>query len=92
LAEIKSLEQSTENEDKASSAASHSHTKESNKPPPIVKTSIENHEDLTSIIKNSIGGEHYQTKLMNSGISKVNVSSDYAYRILTNSLRTNHVP
>jgi hypothetical protein len=29
---------------------------------------------------------------MNSGISKVNVSSDYAYRILTNSLRTNHVP
>jgi hypothetical protein len=29
---------------------------------------------------------------MNNGITKVNVSSDYAYRILTNSLKANHIP
>jgi hypothetical protein len=28
---------------------------------------------------------------MNNGKTKVNVSSDYAYRILTNSLKTNNI-
>jgi hypothetical protein len=78
FAEVKSPEQSKENRDKASSSASHSQTKESNKPPPIMITGVENHENLTSSIKQAIGDEHYQTKLMNSGITKVNVSSDYA--------------
>jgi hypothetical protein len=54
-------------------------------------TGIENHEDLTSIIKQAIGDEYYQIKLMNNGIIKVNVSSDYTYRILINSLKTNHI-
>jgi hypothetical protein len=31
-------------------------------------TGVENHEDLTSIIKHAIGDEHYQTKLMNNHI------------------------
>jgi hypothetical protein len=55
-------------------------------------TGVENHENLTTIIKQAIGDEHYQTKLMNNGITKVNVSSDYAYRILTNSLKADHLP
>jgi hypothetical protein len=50
-------------------------------------TGVENHENLTSIIKQAIGDENYQTKLMNNGITKTNVSSDYAYRILTNFLK-----
>jgi hypothetical protein len=91
FAEVKSPEQSTENKDKATSIASHSQTKRSNKPPPIMITGIEIHEDLTSIIKQAIGDEHYQTKLMNNGITKVNVSRDYSYRILSNSLKTNHI-
>jgi hypothetical protein len=36
---------------------------------------------LTSITKQAIGNENYQTKLINNGITKVNVSSDYTYRI-----------
>jgi hypothetical protein len=36
-------------------------------------TGIENQEDLTSIIKQAIDDEHYQTKLMNNGITKVYV-------------------
>jgi hypothetical protein len=55
-------------------------------------TGVENHENLTSVIKQAIGDENYQIKLMNNGITKVNVSSDYAYRILTNSLKANHIP
>jgi hypothetical protein len=55
-------------------------------------TGVENHENLTSIIKQDIGDENYQTKLMNNDITKVNVSSDYTYRILTNSLKANHIP
>jgi hypothetical protein len=52
-------------------------------------TGIENHEDLIPITKQAIGDE---TKLMNNDITKVNVSSDYTYKILTNSLKTNHIP
>jgi hypothetical protein len=37
-------------------------------------TGVENHENLTSIIKQAIGNENYQTKLMNNGITKVNIS------------------
>jgi hypothetical protein len=33
---------------------------------------VENHEDLTSIIKQAIG-EHYQTKSMENGITKINI-------------------
>jgi hypothetical protein len=55
-------------------------------------TGVENRENLTSIIKQAIGDENYQTKLMNNGITKENVSSDYAYRMLTNSLKANHIP
>jgi RNase P subunit RPR2 len=55
-------------------------------------TGIENNEDLTSIIKQVIGDEHCQTKLMNNGITKVKVSSNYSYRIITNCLKTNHIP
>jgi hypothetical protein len=91
FAEVKSPEKSTEHKDKASSSASQSQTKESNKPQPIMITGVENRENLTSIIKQAIGDEHYQTKLMNNGITKVNVSSDYAYRILTNSPKNNHI-
>jgi hypothetical protein len=80
LAEVKSPEHFTENKDKAISTASKSQTKESNKPSPIMMTGVENHEDLTSIIKQAIGDERYQIKLMNNGITKVNVSSDTAYR------------
>jgi hypothetical protein len=54
-------------------------------------TGIENHEDFTSITKHAMGDEHYQTKLMNNGITKVNVSRDYTYRILTKSLKTNNI-
>jgi hypothetical protein len=92
FAEVKSPEQYKEHKDKASSSASHSQTKESNKPPPIMITGVENRENLTSIIKQAIGDENYQTKLMNNCITKVNVLSDYAYRILTNSLKANHIP
>jgi hypothetical protein len=69
VAKVKSPEQSKENKDKASSSASHSQTKESNKPPPIMITGVKNHENLTSIIKQAIGDENYQTKLMNNGIT-----------------------
>jgi ribosome-binding factor A len=55
-------------------------------------TGVENHENLSSIIKQAIGDENYQTNLMNNGVTKVNVSSDYAYRILTNSLNANNIP
>jgi hypothetical protein len=51
LAEIKSLKQSTENKDKASSTASHLQIKQLYKLPPIMITGVENHEELTSIIK-----------------------------------------
>jgi hypothetical protein len=54
-------------------------------------TGIENHKDLTSIIKQAIADEHYQPKLMNYSITKVHVSSDYTYRIL-NALKTNNIP
>jgi uncharacterized protein YaiL (DUF2058 family) len=90
--EVKSPEQSTEHKDKASSSASQSQTKELNKPPPIMITGGENHENLTSNIKQAIGDENYQNKLMNNCMTKVNVSSDYAYRILTNSLKANRIP
>jgi hypothetical protein len=73
LVEVKSPEQSTENKDKASSTASHSQTEQSNTPLPIMITGIENHKDLTSIIKQAIGDEHYQIKLTNNGVTKVNV-------------------
>jgi hypothetical protein len=76
----------------ASTTASHSQAKQPNKLPPIMITGIENHEDLTSVIKQAISGEHYQTKLMNNGITKVNFPSNYAYRILTKSLETNSIP
>jgi hypothetical protein len=79
--EVKSPEQSTEHKDKASPSASQSQTKESNKPPPIMIAGVDNYENLTSIIKQATGDENYQTKLKNNGITKVNVSSDYAYRI-----------
>jgi hypothetical protein len=51
-------------------------------------TGYQNHENLSSIINQAIGDEHYQTKLMNNGITKVNAS----IRIFTNSLKTNHNP
>jgi hypothetical protein len=41
LVKVKSLEQSTENKDKASSTASHSQTKQSNKLPPIMITEVQ---------------------------------------------------
>jgi hypothetical protein len=47
LAKVKSPEQSTENKEKASSTASPSQTKQSNKPMPITITGVENHKDLT---------------------------------------------
>jgi hypothetical protein len=43
-------------------------------------TGVGNHENLTLIIKQATDDEHYQTKLKNNGITRVNVSSDYAYR------------
>jgi hypothetical protein len=92
FAEVKSPEQSTEHKDKASSSASQSQTKGPNKPPRIMITGVENHENLISIIKQAIADENYQTKLMNIGKTKMNISSDYAYRILTNSLKANHIP
>jgi ribosome-binding factor A len=55
-------------------------------------TVVENQENLTSIIKQAIGDENCQTNLMNNGITKVNVSSDYAYIILTNPPKANHIP
>jgi hypothetical protein len=91
IVEVKSPEQCTDIKDKASPSASQSQTKGSNKPRPIMITGVENHEDLTSIIEQAIGDENYQSKLMNNGITKVNVSSDYAYRILTISLKANHI-
>jgi hypothetical protein len=70
LVDVKSPKQPAGNEDEASSTASHSQTKESNKPPHIMITGVENHKDLTSIIKQSLGDEHYQTKLMNNAYRK----------------------
>jgi hypothetical protein len=55
-------------------------------------TGVENHENLTSIIKQAVVDENHQIKLINNGITKANVSSDYAHRILTNSLKANHIP
>jgi hypothetical protein len=55
-------------------------------------TGVENHEDMTSIIEQAIDDEHYQNKLMYNGITEVNISSDYAYRILASSLKTNNTP
>jgi hypothetical protein len=57
-----------------------------------VITGVKNHEDLASIIKQAIGDEHYQNKLMNNGITKVIVSNGCTYRILMNSLKTNNIP
>jgi hypothetical protein len=82
LAVAKSPNQSTENKPKASTTTSNPQTKQPNKPPLIMIKGFENHEHLTSILKPAIGGEHYQNRLMNIGITKVNISSDYAYRIL----------
>jgi hypothetical protein len=45
-------------------------------------TGVENHENLTSIIKLAIGDENYQTKLMNNGITKV----------IVYCLLSNHIP
>jgi hypothetical protein len=42
-------------------------------------------------MKQAIDDEHYQTKLMNKGITEVNVSSDDTYKILTNSLKTYNI-
>jgi hypothetical protein len=61
FAEVKSPEQCTEHKDKASSSASQSQTKESTKPSPIMITGVENHENLSSIIKQALGDENYQT-------------------------------
>jgi hypothetical protein len=86
LVDVKSPEQSTENKAKASSTASQFTNQTAKSVAPMI-TGIENQEDFTSIMKQAIGDEHYQTKLMNDAISKVYVSRDYTYRILTNSLK-----
>jgi hypothetical protein len=51
----------------------HIHKKQPSKPPPIMITGLQNHKELTSITKQAIGDEYCQTKLMNIGITKVNV-------------------
>jgi hypothetical protein len=92
LADVKSPKVSTESKDKASTLL-HVHKPNSqNELPTVMITGIENHEAMSSIINQAIGDEHYQIKLMSNGITKVNVSSDYTYRILTNSLKINNVP
>jgi hypothetical protein len=61
----------------ASTAATHMQPKRTYKPPPII-TGVTNHEELTSLLSHAIGNENYQTKLLNNGINKINVSSDHA--------------
>jgi hypothetical protein len=84
--------QSIENKGEANTTASQPQIKQPVKPPPIMITGVDNHENLTTIIKQAIGDEYYQTKLMNNGINKVNVSSDHAYRMLTQTLKSNNIP
>jgi hypothetical protein len=64
LVDVKSQKQSTENKDKGSTTASESQTKQPNKLPPIMITGVDNHENLTSIIKHAINGEHHQIIIM----------------------------
>jgi hypothetical protein len=48
---------------------------------------VTNHEKLASLMSHAIGNENYQTKLLNRGMNKINVSSDHAYRHLTQILK-----
>ena len=58
----------------------HSHKQNKHKPSPIIITGIENFNELTAFINQTIGSEYFQTILMNNNASKVNVSSDHAYK------------
>jgi hypothetical protein len=83
LADRNSLKQTMQNVTIVSTAATHMQPKQTYKPPPITITGVTNHEQLTSLLNHAIGNENYQTKLLNNGINKINVSSDHAYRHLT---------
>jgi hypothetical protein len=54
-------------------------------------TGVTNHEELISLLNHAIGNENHQTKLLNNGINKINVSSDHAYRHLTQILKDNKI-
>jgi hypothetical protein len=76
----------------ASTAATHMEPKQTYKPTPIMITGVTNHEELTSLLSHAIGTENYQTKLLNNGTNKINVSSDHEYRHLTQILKDNKIP
>jgi len=90
--EIQSPKQKSQNTNKALTVTLQTQikSKQTHKPPPVMITGVNNLEELTSFITNIIGDEHYQIKLMNNDVIKVNVTNDYAYRLLTNSLKNSN--
>lgn len=91
LADIKSPRQVKQAVDKTDTAAPIVHTKQTYKPPPIMVTGVKNLNDLTDLFKKLIGEEHFQTKLMNNGVNKINVTTESAYRIVTSELKKQNV-
>jgi hypothetical protein len=91
VADRKSPKQTMQNVTTASTAAAHMQPKQTYKPPPIMITGVTNHVELTSLLNHAIGNENYQTRLLNNGINKINVSSDHAYRHLTPILKDNKI-
>lgn len=91
--ENKSSTQSATNTNKTYKLISQTETKPkiTCKPPPIMVTSLNNIEELTSHITEVIGDEDYQTILMNNNTLKVNVTSENAYRVVTKALKSKNV-
>jgi hypothetical protein len=91
LADRKSPKQIVQNVTTGSTAATHMQPKRIYKPPPVMITGVTNHEEPTSLLNHAIGNENYQTKLLNNGINEINVSSDHAYRHLTQIFKDNKI-
>lgn len=61
------------------------------KPPPIMINNVNNLSEMTGLLKQIIGNEPFQTKLLNNGVNKINVSSEHAYRAVTSELKKQNV-
>jgi hypothetical protein len=91
LEETKTPKQTIQNASQARTASTHTQPKQTHKPPPIMITGVISHEEMTSFMNHAIGEENYQTKLLNNGVNKINVSSEHAYRVLTQTLKDNKI-
>lgn len=68
-------------------ATTHSQPKEPYKLSSIIITGIINQEYVTALTNQAVGNEHFQTKLMSNGNNKINIFSDYAYRVSTDETK-----